>query len=593
MAPESHNQRRMHIFLFFGYVFCCIVGLLWARIFYLQVIQANRLGIVSDHNFIRLVSVAFPRGAIVDTTGRILATNRPETNIYWHGTGNGTFTQHQREILEQLAKVIAPQQLKQLDQDLLIAERFEREIELVSDVPFAHLTQIAEQFCQEPNIIVRENFLRYYPHGSLAAHIIGYLTASNDLQLGRMGIEKLYQDELQGSYGITKQVVNSLGRVIGQEELQRGTPGRTVTSTIDLRIQRISEAVFPDNYAGCIVVMDPSNGAIRALVSRPTFDPGMFLRPIAYDEWEQLQNSRPFLNRAFEACYPPASVFKLVTASAALERGVISPEATCFCGGYIIFGNQQRHCNKRDGHGFITFRQALAKSCNILFFKIGCLLPVDVITDYAHRFGLGMPTGLSLPEKPGLIPSSFWKKTVKGERWWKGETLSVAIGQSYSSCTPIQITRMIASIFQGYLVGPRIIENEPISHQTLNIKNETLKFLRQCMKIAVEEGSARATNDIPQVSVYAKTGTAQVHALDPDATDSEGGAHKHHAWFACYFTCRDQKPLVMTIMLEHAGGSYVPARVARQFLLQYRNIMLSTQAPPTTPVDCTQATTVL
>ena len=215
----------------------------------------------------------------------------------------------------------------------------------------------------------------------------------------------------------------SLGRHLAQRELKKALAGKDITTTLDIEIQQMVELILPEDVVGTCIIMDPIDGSLLALVSRPHFDPTVFLGSLEQDEWASLQDKKPFLNRAFNACYPPGSIFKLVTISAALEHKLIKSDSHWFCPGYVEFAQRRYWCSNKHGHGDLNTEQALAHSCNIPFFEIGKKISIDTLADYAHRFGLGQKTNIGFTEKEGLIPTSAWKKRVKGERWWPGETL--------------------------------------------------------------------------------------------------------------------------------------------------------------------------
>jgi penicillin-binding protein 2 len=334
-------------------------------------------------------------------------------------------------------------------------------------------------------------------------------------------------------------------------------------------MQHIVETIFPPNVCGSIILMNPINGALLATISRPNFDPHIFLHPLSVDTWKQLQVNQPFLNRAFKACYPPGSIFKLITTSAALELGMITPTSTTYCKGYSTFAKRQYWCNQRHGHGTLNIEQALAASCNIPFFEIGKKIDINVLAQYAHRFGLGEKTNIILSESAGIVPSRAWKRANKNEPWWPGETLSVTIGQSFLNVTPIQIARMISSIFTGYLVNPRILVSEPIVTQPLEILPTTLSFLRETMKAVVEQGTGRTANN-KKFTVYGKTSTAQVSDL---SKRHQGTEHMEHGWFVGYIQYHHNTPLTIVILLENVGTSREATRVAQKFLIEYAKLV--------------------
>jgi penicillin-binding protein 2 len=544
---------------------CCIL-IIVTRLIYLQILQNHNFLSLGIKNFLRSESIASPRGNILDCNGLLLATNRPVTSIYWQGTGNKNLTAQQRKIISTLQNIIEIIS----EETLLNTERTGSKMLIASDVSFAQLSKIIELFPNNPNICISNHFKRFYPNQKVASHILGHLSTINNLEtIGKMGLEKILHETLQGQQGTLLKTINSIGANIEQNEIKSALAGENIVTTLDLTLQKMAESVFP-HYNGAFLLMDPKTGALRAVVSRPNFDPTVFLDPIATPQWQSLQRGHPFLNRAFNASYPPASIFKLVCVSAALENNIISKHDTITCTGFFRFKGRRHHCDRRSGHGELSTKEAVAKSCNILCYEIATKLHIDTLADYAFRFGLGQKTHIIFPEQEGLVPTTSWKKEQKGEPWWPGETLSCSIGQSYFLTTPIQIACMISSIFEGYLVAPRILESERITIRPLDIQLSTRKFLKKSMKSVVRVGTSTEVSQIEDIKVYAKTGTAQVMRL---ARKSDPIQILPHAWFVAYFCYKDHEPLTLVILIEHAGNSR-PARIfAKNFLMRYRTFM--------------------
>ncbi|MDR3549828.1 MAG: penicillin-binding transpeptidase domain-containing protein, partial [Candidatus Babeliales bacterium] len=497
----------------------------------------------------------------------------PLTNVYWQGSGTRKLTQAQQDILEKIGAIVGKQFLADADflPVIAMAEKKQNKLLLASDLTFEQLSQLQEQFPSHENLIINTHFKRFYPYGTFASHILGYLGIINlDIE-GKMGLEKMFEESLKGEQGVALRKITSTGKSLDRTQLKEGIAGQNIETTIDIDIQDICETIFPPDQAGSCIIMDPQDGALLAVVSRPNFDPNIFLNPIDPAMWQTLQEKQPFLNRAFGAAYPPGSIFKLVSMSAALEHGIIQAESTCFCRGYATFCERNYFCSRRTGHGTLTMHQALAQSCNIPFFeKIGRQLSIDTLAQYAHKFGLGEKTNICFPEKEGLIPTSAWKKRVKGERWWPGETLSASIGQSFLLVTPIQVACMISSIFTGYLSTPRILQQEPITKRPLEIAQKTLDFLRQSMKSVVTMGTGMRISQVKNIEMYAKTSTAQVS----DYSKREFGlVHREHGWFVGYFRYKDSKPLTMVIMAENVSSSREATKYAKNFLVEYKKLI--------------------
>ncbi|TET05809.1 penicillin-binding protein 2 [Candidatus Dependentiae bacterium] len=547
-------------------------GIITARLIYLQVNLTDHLLHKSKQNFQRFHKVQPMRGNIIDCNNILLATNRPVTDLYWQGSGNNKLNPVQEKTIAVISTIIDKPLTNdnELHASLNNAERYSQNLIIASDLSFEQLSKLEEIFPNHKNIALSTRFQRYYPYKSYASHILGYLGDINVCMQGKMGLEMLFEDYLKGEHGLMLRIINSVGKKLSEKELKQTLAGYTIQTTLDITLQQIAEEIFPQEYAGTIVVMDPQDGAILALVSRPCFDPSLFLGPISISEWHILQEKQPFLNRAFNASYPPGSIFKLVTASAALEENIIKPEFTWECKGYLHLGKRKYLCNQRYGHGTLTTMQAVAKSCNILFYEIGRRMNIDQIAFYARLFGLGEKTGIIFHEKEGLIPTTKWKLETKGEQWWPGETLSVAIGQSFLLVTPIQVARMISSIFTQELVMPRILTNEPVQKRKLALNPETLSFLQHSMRAVVTQGTGHRISKVKSIEIYAKTSTAQVSGLQKRHLDQ---SYLEHGWFVAYFCYKNYKPLTIIILIEHSGSSRLPTVTAKNFLIQYKKIM--------------------
>lgn len=537
------------------------------RLFYLQIIQMDTFFLRGLKNFLKNEPIASPRGNILDCNGILLATNRPITSIYWKGSGTKNYPPNQLAIMQQLALL-----LEIPVEQIIQTEKTGSTLVIVPDATFSQLSKIIELFPNNPNIIFSNHFKRYYPFQKMASHVLGHLSSISTLEpIGKMGLEKILHDQLQGKQGKIIKTINSLGVKIKENEITAALAGKDIITTIDCCLQQIAESVFSNEYNGAFILMDPETGALRALLSRPNFDPTMFLNHISTNEWNELKEKNIFLNRALYACYPPASTFKLITISAALENNIITMHDDIYCPGYFRFKGRYYYCDRRSGHGKLSIKDALAKSCNILFYQVATKLPIDVLADYAFRFGLGQKLNIIMPEQEGLVPTTSWKRQEKGEPWWPGETLSCAIGQSYLKVTPLQIACMISSIFQGYLVKPRILEHEPITiNKPLQILPSTRKFLQKSMKSVVRIGTGREVSHIEDITVFAKTGTAQVTALKQQ---SNSYFTLPHAWFIAYFNYKDHKPLTLVILLEHSRNTQPAKRIAKNFLMHYRSYM--------------------
>lgn len=566
----SHVEiNKKIIFLLFNTVLAFSVILL--RLVYLQIYCGEYFESRSQKNFIRYTSVVSARGNIRDVHGNLLATNRPVTTIYWQGSGRNSFSDEQLQLLQAIENMTGNVLISgDIFNTILSHEKRSKKTVLIKDIDFTILSKLVEAFPNHENIIIDTDFKRLYPYNACCSHLIGYLGNIGAIANGQFGLEKLFDDDLSGKNGSIRNVVNSVGQCISQVELEKALVGNDIHTTIDIELQLLCEKVFPENRSGTFILLNPVDGAIVSLVSRPHFDPNIFLDPISHETWKSLQNNNPFLNRAFDASYPSGSIFKLVTTSAALETGIINQDSMWNCKGYTLFGKRKYWCARRSGHGEISVEKAVAESCNTLFFEIGKKIDIDTLADYAYRFGLGKKTNIIFPEKMGLIPSREWKFNYKGERWWPGETLSVTIGQSFLLTTPIQIACMIASIFTGYLVSPRLLVNEPVVTQPLDIKTETINFLKKSMKSVVKRGTGKSVRKVKDMKVYAKTSTAQTSDFSKRKLDEK---YLEHGWFVGYFQYKEYNPLVIVILAERVGAAQVATTIAKNFLLEYKKYM--------------------
>ena len=553
-------------------IFIILVITIFFRLFYLQIHLKDLFLQRSENNFLRIVKTPSIRGNILDCNNKLLATNRPTINLSWYGTGNKKLDNKQIDSLKKIGYILHQNFLENdVIKKIAYTEKLYKNYVLAKDITFDQLSKIEEQLAGNKNLSIINDFKRYYPQKELGSHILGYLGQRNLDMIGKMGLEKMCEENLKGKEGKILKTINSIGKKLSDEELELASAGQDVKTNIDLDFQKIAEDCFPENKKGIFILLDPKNGAIRALVIRPSFNPEIFLDKLSYENWQNLQNKKPFLNRAFNASYPPASIFKLITISSALENNIISKDTVFTCKGFIRYGNRKYYCINRYGHGELNTQQALAQSCNILFFEIGKKIDIDILANYARRFGLGEKTGVIFNEQEGLVPDREWKWQKKGERWWQGETLSASIGQSFFLTTPVQIARMVGSIFEGFLVKPRLLENENIIKKPLDIKPETLDFLREAMKSAVQEGTGKRISKIKDINAYAKTGTAQTTELKNIKNNNE--ELLEHAWFVSYFNYKDAEPLVMTILLENVGMSRPAAIFAKEFLVKYKKKM--------------------
>jgi penicillin-binding protein 2 len=557
VSPFAYQLYIIGLCTLFG--FFCIS----ARLFYLQVTVAHVLESIGTKNFTRYLTIPCPRGNILDRHGVLLATNRPLCSLYWQGRGNRQLNADDQHVLETI-KGIVHKSIPN-SETVLIAERKGKRLLLAEDLTFEELASIVELFPDYAALHIDSDHKRFYPYGSVASHILGHLAASQEDYMGKMGLERLYENGLRGIPGTARAIINAMGKTLQIDHIEKPQTGYDVQTTLDLRIQEIAEQIFPEEFSGCLIVMDPRKGDILSLVSRPTFDPNIFINPIEQDTWDNLVLKQPFLNRAFNL-YPPASLFKLVSISYALENNLIDLDSSWYCIGHIEFGGRKTRCNNKYGHGTIAMVETVAKSCNIPFFELGKKIKIDQLAHYAKKFGIGVKTGCTYFDRSGIMPTTHWKRTMFGQPWYPGETLSAMIGQSFILVTPIHMARMIAGICYQEMPKPRFTLDDPVELIPLPLHKEVRKFLKHAMHEVTKKGSGRLMGSLKNVKIRAKTGTAQVASLEKR---DEGMGYHEHAWLAADCTFEDGTSIVLVILIEHAGSSRVAVQVATNFLKKY------------------------
>lgn len=565
IQQQRNLKIKQILFCFILFVFIVIL-----RLFYLQVEKKDQFANLGERNFLRREMLPSVRGNFLDTNNVLLASNKPVYDVYWHGSGLKKLVDTQKIILKKVDEILLNNNSLKFN-EIKIAEKYSRRILLKEDISFDELCRISEQCHDSSNLIILNRFKRFYPYRSLAGHLLGYLGRSEkSITQGCTGLEKMFQDKLKGESGYIKYVTNSTGKKLEQKEFKSAKQGDDIQLTLDFRFQKIAENLFKSDQSGVLIVMDPQDGAIKVMLSYPNFDPNLFLDPITHDSWnEKFSYNSPMLNRTTNALYPPASIFKLITFAAGLEEGEIDEQTNFNCKGFTFFGGRKYMCQRRWGHGEIDLKTSLAYSCNIPCYEIALKLRIDQFAYYAYCFGLGRKTNFLLNEKQGLVPTYAWKVATKGEPWWKGETLSTSLGQSYLLVTPLQIARMISSICSGYLAKPRILQDEDIERDELLISESTLNILRDSMSKAVQQGTARLLKKLKQFEIHAKTGTAQTTSLKKEKVEK---SQLEHAWFASYFKYKNQDPLTLIVLVENAGSSKPAQKIAYKFLQGYQKL---------------------
>lgn len=572
-------------------VFTLLAGCFW----YLQVLQHARFQEMAENNHQRTLGLRAPRGVIYDRDGRVLVENRHSFNI-------SIVREHTRDLdrtIRLLAAVTGVSEGRVRE----IVERHRREpiyrpIVVIQDATLAQVAAVLARRLdfELPDVVVQEVPTRQYPPAALAAHLIGYVGEASGAQVardgvasgsivGQSGIERVYNRLLMGEDGARRVVVNSLGREIRTLEEVPPLEGRRLQLTVDLDLQHAAERAFATyGYWGAAVVLDPRTGEVLALVSLPAYDPNAFATGVDRATWQALNADplRPLQNRAIQGRYSPGSTFKIVVAAAALEERVVTPEQRIFCPGGGTFYGRFFRCHLARGHGHVDLRTALEKSCNTYFYTVGNLLGIDRIHKWAERLGLAGMTGIDLPnEVESIVPSTEWKRRRTGERWYPGETISVAIGQGQLSVTPMALALMIASVANGGTrLVPRIVRGvdegngwravpAPAAPAFAPLRRETIDALHDGLWMAVNAAGTAGRARIPGRDVAGKTGTAQVISIQGRERARQSDRDlRDHGWFV-FFAPRDAPEIAGVVFAEHAEHGYLAAPIARHVLETY------------------------
>lgn len=552
------------------------LAILMSGLFYTQVIQGSYYHSLGDKNRIRLIPLEAPRGRVFDRHGKLLATNRPAYDLVV------TPEDSDEETIPALARILNLSE-KEIRERLKAPREYPFAPAVVQEDVTRELAFMIEEHRPElSGVEILVSGLRNYPYAATASHVIGFIgkinreeylkTRDNQDQfglnstIGRAGIEKIFDSELRGWRGGKQIEVNSRGKMIRVLSERNPEPGRDMTVTLDLDLQqKVMELIGEKNAA--VMLLDLESDELLVMASTPSFDPNHFVSPSAARERSAYLNDKgaPLLDRGVSSAYPPGSVFKLITALAGLDTDKINTTSHFFCSGqYRLTPNSiPRKCWFARGHGSVSIYQAIERSCNVFFYNVGKKLSADQISDYSHRFGLGEIVPIEATNiSAGLVPNSAWKKKQFKEKWYQGETLSFAIGQSYLLTSPLQILRMTAIIAKdGVWVEPHLVrtgKEKKGEERRVNIKKEDIQILKKGMLQVVQ--SNYGTGQLARVDfgeMAAKTGTAQA---PPKVA---------HAWMTGFFPY-DEPRVAFTVFVEHGGsGGIASAGIVKGMLQQW------------------------
>lgn len=573
------------------------LGILGARLAWLQVAQGKRYKTLSDKNRINIRMLAPSRGQIVDRFGVPLAVNEQNYRVLIIPEKVDDLKKALR-ILQNIISVESDD-IQRVIKDALRTAKF-IPLRIKDDLTWAEVAKIEVNLPDLPGIFIDTGEVRTYPYKDATAHVIGYVRAVSlkDLtgdpilrlpgfKIGKTGIEKVYDLDVRGKAGAVEVEVNVIGREVRELNRKDALSGARVTLTLDGELQRFTQDLLATHKSASAVIMDAHTGAVYALASHPSFDPNMFVRGFSQDEWQTMMDDPglPLTNKAIAGVYPPGSTFKMITALAGLKAGVINKNTTVFCPGYYKLGKDKFHCWKKHGHGKVDLTAALAQSCDTYFYKMSTEVGIDAIADMARRFGLGNKLGFELSEeKSGLITDKKWKRTRFGKRWYPGETVVSSIGQGDMRTTPLQLAVMTARMVNGgYAVKPWItgyLGEESLGRtqwDMMDISSKHLEMVMHGMDMVVNsrKGTARKSRiEEDGWSMAGKTGTAQVQRITAEQrrlgikNADLPWKQRHHALFVGYAPAHNPR-YVCAVVIEHGvGGSSAAAPIAKELLKQ-------------------------
>lgn len=602
---DRQNEHRIFIFRALIAVAVCLVLLfvLVYRMIYLQIVHHDTFSTLSQDNRLQLSPVPPNRGLIFDRNGVVLAENQPA----FHLTVTPNEVPDLDQTLSELVEVInfTTSDIESFKRALKRHRSFEA-IPLRLNLSETEAAYFAVNRHRFPGVDINARLTRHYTFGAMTAHALGYVGRIDEedmeqleevkvnyretTHIGKLGIEQANEDVLHGKVGYKQQEVNVEGRKLKVLDEQPPIPGNNLQLTLDIRLQKVAGQALGDK-TGAVVALDTRNGAVLAFVSKPSFDPHLFVNGISKTDYQALRSdpSQPLFNRALRGQYPPGSTIKPVLALAALEQRLDIAEETIRCKGFYKLPRDKRKYRdwKKHGHGKVNIQDAVIQSCDVYFYDLAHRMGIDTMARYLALFGLGQPTGIDISgEKPGLLPTREWKRKRYSMPWFPGETLNSGIGQGYMLMTPLQLVQMAAALatnklYQPHLVTaylpkqasprkvPAILKAEvPVNEQ------ENWQVIRRSMRDVVhtDKGTARGSSWGAKYEFAGKTGTAQVISIAQDEEyDEETIAEqfRDHALFIAYAPV-EQPKIAIGIVVEHGGhGSTAAAPIARKVFDAY------------------------
>ena len=570
-----------------SYIIVGMIGVLLLGFWKLQVIDSERYTSMAERNRVRAIPVIAPRGRMLDRDGRVLVDNRPSFSVLLLRDDPSLVEKYLPVVADGLGisledlkdQLTNTKNLPKFQPIIIKPEASDADIAYIeshrSDIPILEMISVSRR--------------RYLPGGFLA-HAEGYVGEVSEQQIeasngklrpgdfaGKFGLERQYNDLLQGTDGQRRVIVNSIGKEVDHLTTQEAIPGKQIQLTIDYDLQMMAEQSLGAR-PGAVVSLDPRTGEVLAMVSHPAMDPNDFAVRVSAEEWKNLNENQehPLMNRAIQAQLAPGSVFKIVTATAMLEDKVPPENFTTFCPGYATFYGRQFKCwvYGKSSHGVVSLHKAILESCDIFFYNVGMRLGIDRLSYYGSKLGIGHKTGIDLPsEEPGLMPSAEWVERVFHRKWYPGETISVSTGQGAVITTPLQLARMIGGIAMGGVFKqPHLLKDAPnVGEERFGLSEPTVEKITDAMYGVVNEDGGTARNvRLPGIEVSGKSGTAQVIGY---ATRDRMGKQKKfedNAWFVGYAPRRNPE-IVVAVLVQESGkhGGEAAGPVVRDVIKGY------------------------
>lgn len=610
LTEFKDHQQELHSFRLrigiAGGVVVAAFSLLLLRFVYLQIVQYDYYHTKAEDNRISIVPIMPNRGLILDRSGIVLARNY---SAYTLEIFPGEVTDLEKTI-DELASIVEIRPSDRIRfKRLLIESKGADSVPIRTRLTDEEVAKFAVNRYRFPGVDIRARLFRQYPLKEIASHVIGYIGRINERDakriddeglsanykgtdhIGKTGLEQSYENELHGNTGYEQVEVDSAGRGVRTLSRTPPTPGNNLVLTLDIKLQQVAEQAFGDNR-GALVAIDPATGGILAFVSKPGFDPNLFVDGIDPANWDALNDSpdRPMVDRALAGTYPPGSTFKPYMALAALQLGKRTPQFTINDPGYFQFGGHRFHDDKPGGHGVVDMYKSLVVSCDTYYYMLANDMGIDNIARFIGQFGFGAKTGIDIDgEATGVLPSPEWKRRhfskPEQQKWYAGETISIGIGQGYNAYTPLQMAQAMATLANnGVMYRPHLVdyvENirtgertriEPKLVRTIPLKPENLEVVKHALAgVNIEGTGARAFAGAEYTSA-GKTGTAQVVALKPHEKYDEKRVterHRDHALFVAFAPLENPK-IALAVVVENGGfGAAAAAPIARKVLDYY------------------------